>query len=433
MGYLRLRGERLKSSIFIPKKINVGYQNRQGTYTGKLAYVIYTDEKGKLRKENSWNSWRDITIEPDVFDNSPTEGFVLNKKVGDYDSGWNHRHAYCRIYDPRGFEFEITFENLLYILENTNSIVGKGLEGLFVYGWDGKDLVLIPTSSPDYKEISKYNEIVHNNLTIKAKDLIVGATYLGKDNKEYIYMGRYEYYSYGYRWLKNGEYKTGRIPEVDYRQAESIDYPYGKHHWFAYKYYGYSWVGDERKQNDEYEWAFTQTKNVSGFKLMACIDEKCVSYYADIYESMIRRNDYSPRMIDNVKYIPYSFEEFNTAIHLTKYIRWLKKDELYEKYFFSENGLEYTARYLESKDLWEIVPRDWWSGYRNYQEKTDDYYKRFDFNEVEEIIGWRISTKKEFIPITTEVLYEKLKPHYSETYLENGFLYERKNYYGDKK
>ena len=122
----------MNSSIFIPKTINVGYQNREGTYTGKLAYVIYTDEKGKLRKENSWNSWRDKTIEPSVFDNIPTEGFVLNKKVGDYDSGWNHRHAYCRIYDPRGFEFEITFENLLYILENTNSIVGKGLEGLFV-------------------------------------------------------------------------------------------------------------------------------------------------------------------------------------------------------------------------------------------------------------------------------------------------------------
>lgn len=423
----------MKSSIFIPKKINVGYQNRQGTYTGKLAYVIYTDEKGKLRKENSWNSWRDITIEPDVFDNTPTEGFVLNKKVGDYDSGWNHRHAYCRIYDPRGFEFEITFENLLYILENTNSIVGKGLEGLFVYGWDGKDLVLIPTSSPDYKEISKYNEIVHNNLTIKAKDLIVGATYLGKDNKEYIYMGRYDYYSYGYRWIENGEYKTGKHAGIDYRQAETIDCPYGKHHWFAYKYYGYSWVGDERKQNNEYEWAFIQTKNVSGFKLMTCIDEKCVSYYADIYEVMIRRKDYSPRMIDDVKYIPYSFEEFNTAIHLTEYNRWQKKDELYDKYFFSENGLKYTARYLKSKNLWEIVPYDWWRSNKDYEKVTKDYYNRFDFDEIEEKTYWgTTSVKKEFIPITTEELYKKLKPHYSEVYLENGFLYERRCYYGDK-
>ena len=71
----------MNSSIFVPKTINVGYQNRSGTYTGKLAYVIYYDEKGKLRKEASWNSWRDDKIPNDEFDNIPTEGFVLNKKL----------------------------------------------------------------------------------------------------------------------------------------------------------------------------------------------------------------------------------------------------------------------------------------------------------------------------------------------------------------
>ena len=70
----------MNSSIFVPKTINVGYQNRSGTYTGKLAYIIYYDEKGKLRKEASWNSWRDNKIPNDEFDNIPTEGFVLNKK-----------------------------------------------------------------------------------------------------------------------------------------------------------------------------------------------------------------------------------------------------------------------------------------------------------------------------------------------------------------
>ena len=176
----------MNSSIFVPKTINVGYQNRSGTYTGKLAYVIYYDEKGKLRKEASWNSWRDDKIPNDEFENVPTEGFVLNKKAGDYSTGWDHRHAYCRVYDPRGFEFEITIENLLYILENANCIKGKGLEGEFIYGWDGKDLVLMPVESPDYKQIAAYNKIVHNNESIKTRDLILGATYLTKENIEYI-------------------------------------------------------------------------------------------------------------------------------------------------------------------------------------------------------------------------------------------------------
>ena len=174
-------------SIYIPKKIKVGYQNRYDTYTKKLAYVIYYDEKNKLRKETSWNNWRDEKIEPDDFDNEPTRGFVLNKKVGDYSGDWgNHRQAYCRIYDPRGFEFEITINNLLYILENCDCLKGKGLDGEFVYGWDRKDLILIPVDSPDYKEIKTRTDKIQNGKKFKGKDLIIGATYLTKNNEQWI-------------------------------------------------------------------------------------------------------------------------------------------------------------------------------------------------------------------------------------------------------
>jgi len=156
--------------------------------------VIYYDQKNVLRKQNSWESWRDSKIESQEFQNEPTSGFVLNKKVGDYDSGWSHRHAYCRVYDQRNFEFEITIENLLYILENCNSIKGKGLEGFFVYAWDGKDLLLLPVDSPDYKEITQYNDIIHEKNYVKVKDLTLGGTYKTKSNEEYIYMGRFDYY-----------------------------------------------------------------------------------------------------------------------------------------------------------------------------------------------------------------------------------------------
>ena len=102
----------MKSNIFIPEKINIGFQNRNDTYTKKLAYVIYFDQKGVLRKETSWQNWRDESIDNIIYDNIPISGFVLNKHVGDYDTGWNHRHSYCRVYDSRDFEFEITIENL---------------------------------------------------------------------------------------------------------------------------------------------------------------------------------------------------------------------------------------------------------------------------------------------------------------------------------
>lgn len=205
-----------KSQLFIPDRINVGFQEREGTYSGLLAYIIYWDKKGKLRQEHSWDGWRHKPEEirqrrynwetreyegeevpygdkvaPKAFDNVPTEGFVLNKKAGGYSTGWNHRQTYCRVYDPRGYEFEISVENLLYILECTNSIIGKGLEGEFVYSWDGKNVVLLPTNSKEYKESKEFTDL--QDKKIGRKDMEVGCVYETKKQEVLTYLGRFDY------------------------------------------------------------------------------------------------------------------------------------------------------------------------------------------------------------------------------------------------
>lgn len=255
-----------KSTLLIPSKCKVGFQERNDTYTGLLAYIIMFDGK-KWRKEPSWNDWRqnyitkeeldkkkkedfdsriklstdtynkykenpyesyeweyynknikpytlqeyldktvgsfknynyynwkessNVKIKPQEFDNTPMEGFVLNKKVGDHSSGWNHRTGKCRVYDPRGWEFEIPFENLLYILQETNSYKGKGLEGEFVYSWDGKDLVLLPTSTIEYQESLNHTKMQDGKLY--KKDMVPGYTYRDKNGNDFIYIGHYEY------------------------------------------------------------------------------------------------------------------------------------------------------------------------------------------------------------------------------------------------
>lgn len=435
----------MKSNIFIPKIINVGYQNRSGTYTGKLAYVIYYDEKGKLRKEASWNSWRDKEIPNEEFDNVPTSGFVLNKKVGDYSSGWNHRYSYCRVYDPRNFEFEITIENLLYILENANSIKGKGLEGEFVYGWDGKDLVLVPVESPDYKQISKYSDIIHNNESIKAKNLIIGATYLTKNNKERIYMGKYDYYSYGYRWLENGEYKTSKnlknIPVENghgyswYKHQipyECIDYLYGKYFWFAYKDYDYDYIGGERVYRDTYTWRFEQYKSMSANKFIICADDKCTTDYSDIYEAMIRTNSFSPRDYDNVKYVPYTFEEFKEFAEKTEDKYGRGSFDRYNKCYFSDSHYEYEIFCDDETNLWTVQQSG--GSYSLNCKSDDDFYGRFNFENIETTgyYSWDKKTIKQIIPMRIDELFETLKPCYKEIYLQNGKLYGRECYYGNK-
>lgn len=135
------------------------------------------------------NRSSDPTIEPVEFENVPIEGFVLNKKAGGYSSGWNHRQTVCRVYDPRGWEFEISISNLLYILESNNSIKGKGLDGKFVYSWDGKDLVLLPVDSPDYEEIDEFNKKIKSGLNVKQDDLEEGRVYLTKSGTKILYLG----------------------------------------------------------------------------------------------------------------------------------------------------------------------------------------------------------------------------------------------------
>jgi len=390
----------LKSNIFIPKTINVGYQNRSGTYTGKLAYVIYYDEKGKLRKEASWNSWRDGKIPNEEFDNVPTTGFVLNKKVGDYSSGWDHRQAYCRVYDPRNFEFEITIENLLYILENANSIKGKGLEGEFVYGWDGKDLVLMPVESPDYKQIVEYNKVVHNKESIKARNLTIGATYLSKNNDEQIYMGKFEHYDYG------------GIAD-------------GKMFWFAYKYHDYDYVGGEKKYRKEFEWRFVAYKNLSGNKFIKCIEEGCTSEYANLFEKLEHDEHYSPYDSSKDKYIRYTLDEF---------IDFLNKDETeyYNYPNLNNDAFEYDV-YREKDGLFGCKIPWYWN--RRENENKEDYRKRFEFNVVEKPKRYSWSTQEyeyNFIPLTVKQLYEKLQPCYKIEYLRNGNEKGRKNYYGNE-
>lgn len=182
----------MDTQLLIPEKIKIGFQTREGTYTGKLAYVIYYDTKGKLRKESSWESWRHKDIDPVEFTNEPTEGFVLNKKVGGYKSDWNYRSAHIRVYDPRDFEFEISVENLLFILNDSSCIKGKGLEGKFVYSWSGTELVLLPCESQNYKNSSEFTGL--QKLSVYQKDLVPGYTYLTKKQELLTYIGKLDTY-----------------------------------------------------------------------------------------------------------------------------------------------------------------------------------------------------------------------------------------------
>ena len=332
----------MKSNIFIPTKCKVGFNIREDTYTGKLGYVIAWSGK-EWRKEKSWESWRhkegqkyskrtgepgnykweecyyDDFIKPIEFDNKPIEGFVLNKKAGGYSTGWNHRATYCRVYDPRGFEFEISIPNLLYILDNTNSEVGKGLSGKFLYGWDGKDLVLIPENAPEYKEMIAYTSL--QSKKVLSKDLIIGATYRHKNNEELIYLGRFDYYTTKYvkdkDWNKRGKYE---------------DVIKKNQYWFKTKL------------------SFTQYSSLSS--IGECIIEECVSNYAELMDELETKKEYSPYDESLFQYEVLTDEE--------------AKDGFYIQNVYTKNGNSIYIKY--DNDRWFFIRKDLKTALEKYNE-----------------------------------------------------------------
>ena len=210
----------MNTQLNIPKTIAVGQVKRNDTYTGRLGYVIYKDEKGVLRKETSWQNWRDKTIEPAYYDNTPTEGFVLNKNGGGQSSSrysdWHTRAAFIRVYDPRDFEFEISVENLLFILHYCDCSRGKGLEGKFVYAWSGKDLVLLPEGCKEYKNSMEFTEL--KTMKVPSKELTPGCTYHTKNQQDLLYLGKFNYINSNYYGVIN--FSTEHI---FYRASQSFE------------------------------------------------------------------------------------------------------------------------------------------------------------------------------------------------------------------
>lgn len=178
------------NELYIPQKIRVGYQKRSDTYTKRLAYVIYYDGKGVLRKQKSWDGWRDKNIEAEDFDNVPHSGFVLNKDVKRSSEWFSSGRNMIRVYDDRGIEFEITTGNLLFILMTTDCMK-RGLTGEFVYAWQGTELVLLPVGCDEYKNSVKHTEMQHSK--VSAKDLVPGCSYKTRKGEDYIYLGRFDW------------------------------------------------------------------------------------------------------------------------------------------------------------------------------------------------------------------------------------------------
>jgi hypothetical protein len=133
---------------------------------------------------------------PKILDNVPLEGFEISKNVR-RSGGWSGPgNVLWRIADPRGYELEISSENLAKILDCTTIIDGV-IQGKCTWGRDGSKNILLPEASAPYKEANELTELIDANITIK--DITPGDTValLNTNVKKvpYIYLGSFKVYT----------------------------------------------------------------------------------------------------------------------------------------------------------------------------------------------------------------------------------------------
>jgi len=266
----------------------------------------------------------------------------------------------------------------LYILENTSCIKGKGLEGKFVYGMNGKDLILIPCDSPDYKQLKEFNDKMRQGIKFNMKNMIKGATYLNSRNEELVFVGRYEYHD-SYSSVK----KTPK------------------------KYYFYN-------RGKKYDWQdevgyFTSYSSV-GQSIIECTNENCCVDYAEIFDKFEYHEHYNPYDNDKDEYHNHSLDSFTKYVEIC--LNKAKNNEYHPRnnvdvYYYVNNGeitLAHTTYGRES-----INP------YINYDET-----KRFKFitrtEEEYKTSSWsyRNSTRTKYNEeyITIEEFYNITQPQY---------------------
>ena len=178
----------MNAQYHIPKQLKIGFNKRDDTYSGLLSFITYTLKDGTNKHKKSWDNWIEAEIPIQDIPNEPTEGFVLNKREGGGGRwSFDEREPKIRVWDPRGWEFEITIENMLDILAQCGSYPGKGLDGKFVYGFSGNRLQLINVNSEDYKNSMDFTGL--STMSVEPKDLVIGATYISKAQKTLVYLG----------------------------------------------------------------------------------------------------------------------------------------------------------------------------------------------------------------------------------------------------
>ena len=338
----------MAEQLIIPEKLKIGFNEREDTYTGLLGFITYELPNGTNKHKKSWDNWilKDLGVKE--FENVPHEGFIINRRKGG-GGRWSYdeREPKVRVWDSRDFEIEITIENMLDILAICGSYPGKGLDGKFVYAYEGNRLKLLPVNSEDYRNSAEYTEL--NKMAIDSKDLIPGALYISKSQNKMIYLGYYPWIELYSEWQDEVSIKN---EHVFFKIDESI--------------INDDITSSERKieelkktgvQEEDVEFEFSNFIAMKTKDLAKCLDPTLSPNYSTLIERLEKTGKIFTRSFVDIKpisckifgfYKKYArnydiYEGSDNRGYGGKDLCWIKKDEnTYEgvifSYTFKEEG-----------------------------------------------------------------------------------------------
>jgi hypothetical protein len=162
------------SSIKIPTTVYVGFQGRRSQDEVPLGFMTpYEDTKAGQKRRDTVDNWAkgywgssEKTFNAVTLENKPMIGFKIGRSIR-RSGGWNGSGAsYVRVEDPRGFELEITIENLVMCMAD-NHIQDGEIVAECVWGRDGNRNILLPTNSEPYKASLATTEKLSKKLSLR--------------------------------------------------------------------------------------------------------------------------------------------------------------------------------------------------------------------------------------------------------------------------
>jgi hypothetical protein len=162
------------STIKIPEKVYIGFQGRRSQDEVPLGFMTpYTTDKAGEKRRATVDNWAkgygygaQKTFNSVILENKPMIGFKIGRAIR-RSGGWNSSGAsFIRIEDPRGFELEITIENLAMCMAG-NIIEDGELVQECVWGRDGNKNILLPINSEPYLDSVTTKSAIDNAISLR--------------------------------------------------------------------------------------------------------------------------------------------------------------------------------------------------------------------------------------------------------------------------